>query len=148
MPELRHHLLCPMQCRSNGVTINKCPRIYCNEPDQEFHAIVTEDEYVDNVILTFFLNGMTSHLNVDTLSRNKFEAHDCPRLNLTHKDLTWDPSKTIYEDQENSMLDLKGGIFRLDVTARRLSMVINSLCMSTCEDDADILSDDNLSNIL
>ena len=30
MPELRHQLLCPMQCQANGFTISKCPRIYCN----------------------------------------------------------------------------------------------------------------------
>ena len=97
--------MCPMQCRANGATINGCPHIYCNDKDQESHAIVTDDEYGDNVILSFFLNGVTSHLNVDNLSHDDFEAHDCPRLTLTHHDLTWDPSTTIYEDQENAMLN-------------------------------------------
>ena len=27
MPELGHHLLCPMQVRANGVTLNECPRM-------------------------------------------------------------------------------------------------------------------------
>ena len=26
MPDLDHHLLCPMQCFANGVVINECPR--------------------------------------------------------------------------------------------------------------------------
>ena len=34
MPDLDHHLLCPMQCRANGVVINECPRMYCREPTQ------------------------------------------------------------------------------------------------------------------
>ena len=27
MPDLDHHLVCPMQCRANGVVINKCTRM-------------------------------------------------------------------------------------------------------------------------
>ena len=34
MPYLDHHLMCPMQCRTNGVVVNKCPRMYCREPTQ------------------------------------------------------------------------------------------------------------------
>ena len=98
IPELRHQLLCPMQFWANGVNINRCPHIYCSHPKQESHAIVTEDEYMYNFILPFFINGVTSHLNVNTLTRDDFEAHDCPRLTLTRRDLTWDPSTTIYED--------------------------------------------------
>ena len=97
MPELRHYLLCPIQCLTNRVTINECPRIYYNNPDHESHAIVTEDEYGENFILPFFLNGVTSHLNVDNLSHNDFKSQDCLRLNLTHRDMTWDPSTAIYE---------------------------------------------------
>ena len=95
MPELRHQFLCPMQSQVDGVTITEYPSIYCNESDQESHAIVTEYEYGDNVILPFFLNGVTSHLDVNTLSRDEFEAHDCPWLNLTHCDPTWDHNTTI-----------------------------------------------------
>ena len=34
MPDLDHHLLCPIQCRADGVVINECPRMYCREPSQ------------------------------------------------------------------------------------------------------------------
>ena len=98
--------------------------------------------------MPFFLNGVTSHLNVDTLTRDEFEAHDCLRLTLTHRDITWDPSKTIYEDLENAMLNYKGDIARLYVTARGPLMVIKSVCMSTCEDAVDISSDENFANVL
>ena len=87
MLELRHRLLCPMQCRSNGVTINECPPIYFINPNQDSHAIVMEDKYGDNIIFPFFLNGVTSHLNVDTPTRDEFEAHKCPRITLTHRDI-------------------------------------------------------------
>ena len=28
MPDMDHHLFCPMQLRANGVKVNDCPRIY------------------------------------------------------------------------------------------------------------------------
>ena len=56
------------------------------------------------------MNGVTYHLNVDTLTRNEFESHEYPRITLTQRYLTWDPITTIYEDQENAMLNYKGNI--------------------------------------
>ena len=87
-------------------------------------------------------------MDVDTLSCDEFEAHDFSRLNLTHRDLTLDPSTTIYEDQENEMLNYKGDIVYTYITARGKSMINNSVCMSTCEDAADISSEENLKNIV
>ena len=56
MPDMDHHLLCPMQLRANDVTVNDCPKIYCKDPTEESHAIVAKDEYGKhvNVILPFF----------------------------------------------------------------------------------------------
>ena len=107
-----------------------------------------EDEYGDNIILPFFLNCVTYHLNVDTLTRDEFESHECPRIILTHRDLTWDPSTTIYEDQKNSMLNYKGDIVWPDVTARGPFMVVNSVCIPTGEDAADISSVETIANVL
>ncbi len=53
VPDLQHHLLCPMQCRDNGVTVNDCPRLYCADPTDELHAIVTKDEDGNKVVLSF-----------------------------------------------------------------------------------------------
>ena len=57
IPDLDHHLLCPMQCRSNGVTINECPRMFCKDPSRESHSIVTKDEYGDEVVIPFVPAG-------------------------------------------------------------------------------------------
>ena len=40
MPDLDHHLMCPMQLRANGVTVNDCPRMFCDEPDEKSHTIL------------------------------------------------------------------------------------------------------------
>ena len=77
MPDLDYHLLCPMQCRANGVVINECPRMYCREPTQESHAIVAMNENGASVVLPFFLRGVPSHLTVMPLTRDKFEYHGC-----------------------------------------------------------------------
>ena len=53
MPQLDHHLMCPNQCRAHGVSVNDCPRIYVQDLHQESHAVVTIDEYGDDVIIPF-----------------------------------------------------------------------------------------------
>ena len=111
MSDLKHHLLCPMQCRAHGTTVNECPRIYCSDPNDESHSIVAKDENGERVILPFFLKGVTSHLNVSPLSLEEYEHHGCPRIELTSRDLTWDPSTDVYEDQKNAMIDHNDNIF-------------------------------------
>ena len=148
IPELEHHLLCPMQCRANNVTVNDCPRIHCADPNEESHSIVATDDDDETVVIPFHLRGVTSQFTVDTVPREEFERHECPRIELTNKDLIWNPSSSVYEDQENAMLDRKGDIVRPNVTARGPLMSINSICVSTNSGAADIAADDNLANVL
>ena len=79
MPNLDHHLLCPMQCRANGVHINECPRMYCSEPTDESHSIVAHDDDNERVIIPFFLRGVTSlffaHLLLKLMSLSDMIAH-------------------------------------------------------------------------
>ena len=37
MPDLEHHLLCPMQCRVNDVVVNDCPRIFAENCNSKTH---------------------------------------------------------------------------------------------------------------
>ena len=46
------------------------------------------------------------------------------------------------------MIDYKGEIIRPNTTARGPLMSINSLCVSTNSDAADVLADCNLGNVL
>ena len=39
VPEVDHCLLCPMQCRINGVEINKVPRFLTSDPPASTHSI-------------------------------------------------------------------------------------------------------------
>ena len=98
---------------------------------------------------------MTSQLNFDTLTRDDFEAHDCPRLTLTHRDMTWDLSTTIYEYQENAMLNYKDDLSaQMLQQGDRLCLLNLCVCLLTlcvcqpCEDAVEILSDETFANVL
>jgi len=146
IPDLTHHLLCPMQCRAHGVIVNDCPRIYVHNLDAESHSIVANDEYGDVVVLPLFLRGVTSSLNVEPLTRREWDAHSCPRVTLTDLDLTWNPNDDVYEDHENAMIDPRGDPIVRE--ARGPLMVINSVCTTTCHDAADMTSQSNFANVL
>ena len=122
--------------------------MYCREPTQESYIIVSMDENGASVVLTFFLRGVTLHLTVMLLTRDKFEHHGCTRIELTSCDLTWDPTTNIYEDQESAMMDFQGDIVSPEIIDRGHLMVINSVTVSTCLDVADVLSDENFGNLL
>ena len=122
--------------------------MYCREPTQESHAIVAMDENGASFVLPFLLRGVTSHLTVMPLTRDEFEHHGCTQIELTSRDLTWDPYTDIYEDQENAMMDFQGDIVRPGIIDRGHIMVINSVTVSNCLDEADVLSDENFGNFL
>ena len=101
--------------------------MYCREPTQESHAIVAMDENGASVVLPFYLRGGTSHLTIMPLTHDEFEHHGCTRIDLTSRDLTWDPPMDIYEDQENAMMDFQGGIVCPVVIDRGQSLARGSL---------------------
>ena len=73
------------------------------------------DENGASVVLPFFLRGVTLHLTAMPLTRDKFEHHGCTRIDLTSRDLTWDPSTDIYEDQETQLWISKGILSALEL---------------------------------
>jgi hypothetical protein len=71
------------------------------------------------------------------------------RLHLTSETLTWDPTTTLYEEQEAAMIDYSG---RVVTTTRPLMghinhLVINSLSSLTT-DQADVTDDKNFYDVL
>ncbi len=99
-----------MQCLANGVTVNDCPCLYCADPADELHAIVTKDKDGNKVVLLFELSGIISHLNVEPVTKDEWDCHACPCVELTHKDLKWDPNSTIYKEQENAFFGIQSKV--------------------------------------
>ena len=99
IPHLDHHLLCPMQCRVNDVTVNESPKFLVLDPTDQTHALtITDPVYpLQTLTLPLQLRGVISFLNVRTVTADQFhEEETYPHINLTSDSLTWDPTTTLY----------------------------------------------------
>ena len=140
IPHLDHHLLCPMQCRVNDVTINEMPKFLEIDPTDQSHAIAVKDpdKLAQTLTLWLALRGVISLLNMRTPSIDDWNTGEIRRLALTSKDLLWDPSLTMYVEQEAAVVGYNGHVF--DQSALRVrpqTLVINSL-VSTSHTAADV----------
>ncbi len=53
MPQLDHHLLCPMQCRVNDMTVNDVPKFLTHFPTDNMHALIVQNPDDDSITLSF-----------------------------------------------------------------------------------------------
>jgi hypothetical protein len=150
IPHLDHHLLCPMQCRVNDVTVNDTPKFLARDPTDKLHALTLEDpdHPTKTVILPLALRGMTLLLNVRAPTLDQWNIDAFRRLHLTSETLTWDPTTTLYEDQEMAMTDYSGNAVRRGTLQGQVSsLVINSLSSLTA-DYTDVTDDKNFYRVL
>ncbi len=150
IPHLDHHLLCLMQCCVIDLTINDLPKILAAIPTDQTHASTINDpnNSLQPVILPLTLRGLTSLLNVRTVTINEFNSQDHPQLHLTSETLTWDPTTTLYEHQENAMMDYCSNIV-CDATVRGQvpTLIVNEL-QSLTTDMADMMHNCNFHQVL
>jgi hypothetical protein len=75
---LDHHILCPVQCRVNDLTINDLPKFLAANPTDQMHALTMTDlnNHLQLVILPLTLRGATSLLNVRTATIDEFNSQD------------------------------------------------------------------------
>jgi hypothetical protein len=145
---LDHHLLFPMQCHVNDVTVNCLPKFLVADPTDQTHALIltNPDNPLQPVILPLTLRGVTSLLNVRSVTIDEFSSHDYLRLHLTSETLTWDPTTDLYEQQEHAMMDYSGNIVR-DAVVRGPKLILNEL-QSLITDLADLMHDCNFHQVL
>ena len=66
IPNLDHHLFCPMQCRVNDIIINNVPKFLMKTPTPDSHSIVAQD--INNpltpLLLPLYIHGVNSWLPV------------------------------------------------------------------------------------
>ncbi len=148
IPHLDHHLLCPMQCHVNDLTVNNLPKILAADPTDQTHALTLTD--LDNplqlVILPLTLREVTSLLNVRSVTIDEFNSHDYLQLHLTSETLTWDPTTDLYEQQEHVMMDYSSNIVR-DAAVRGPKLILNEL-QSLTTDLADLTHECNFHQVL
>ncbi len=112
IPHLDHHLLCPMQCQVNDVIVNNMPKFLTSDPTDHMYALTIIDphQHAQTVILQLALQGVTSILNVRGIMLDEWNSDAFKRLHLTSETLTWDPTTTLYEEQEAAMIDYLGRV--------------------------------------
>jgi len=137
-----------MQCRVNDVIVDETPKFLASDPTDQTHALTVADPDDPSRTLTLplLLRGVTSLLYVRNVTADDFYNTDIPRIDLTSETLTWDPTTTLFEEQEDGMLNYSGAIVN-DAAVRGPHLVINSL-FSFTTDTADITHDCNLHRVL
>ncbi len=153
IPHLDHHLLCSMQCQVNDVIVNNTPMFLMPDPTatDHTHALTIRDSHqpAQTVILQLALRGVTSLLNVRGITLDEWNSDAFKWLHLFSETLTWDPTTTLYEEQELAMINYSG---RVVMTTQPLIGHINHLVInllsSLTTDQADVTNDENFYDVL
>jgi hypothetical protein len=129
---MENHLVCPMQCRVNGVVVYDTPKIFVEHPTDQTHAIVVSDlmDPKNTKIIPLELSGVTSRFSVRTPTLQEFEDGNNPHIIMTGESPEWDPHTLDWSQQEASMTDLRGHIqdFDDDVIARGQRLINSVSC--------------------
>ncbi len=150
IPHLDHHLLCPMQCHVNDVTVNDLPKFLAAHPTDQTHALTINDPKnpLQPAILPLTLRGVMLLIDVRTMTFDEFNSQDYPRLHLTSETLNWDPTTNLYEQQENAMMDYSGSIVCDEAVRGQVpTLIVNELQLLTT-DMADMMHDCNFHQVL
>ncbi len=110
MPQLDHHLLCPMQCCVNDVTVHDVPKFWTRFPTDNTHALIVQNPDNDSITLSFPLHvqGVMLYLPVRKLTSAKWETGNIVQINMTAEHLDWDSNDPIYSSHEAAMTDYRG----------------------------------------
>ena len=97
----------------NDVTINETPKFLEIDPTDQLHALTIKDpdNLAQTLTLRLALRVVILLLNVRTPSIDDWNTGEICRLALTSKDLLWDPSLTMYEEQEAAMAGSNDHVF-------------------------------------
>ena len=140
--QMDNHLICPMQCRLNGVVINDTPKMCVPNPDDSMHSIKVTDPLDQDATLhiPLILKGVTSCFCVRRPTTVEFEDEDIPKLDMTSKSTEWDPGDPDWAIQEASTMDSRGRVHDLENVIAGGQRFIN--LVSTSAQSADVTSDE------
>jgi len=140
--QMKNHLICPMQCRVNGVVINDTPKMCVPNLDDSTHSIEVTDPLDPDATLhiPLMLRGVTSCFCVRKSSTAEFADDDIPKLDMTYESPEWDPGDPDWATQEASTMNSRGRVYDLDNVIAGGRRFIN--LVSTSEQSADFTADD------
>lgn len=110
VPELEHCLLCPMQCRLNGVVIDECPKFLALNPTDSSHSITLDnsDDVAHPLHIPLRLSGVISFFECEKPTQQEIQDETFPVYTLTATAPDWDPSDPTFGSQEDGMVDYRG----------------------------------------
>ena len=90
----------------NVLLVEKCPKLLCPNPTIETHSTFLPTE---NTLLPLVLHGTTSYISTRRPNIMS-ELNEQTNLVLISENPDWDPSSSIYAQQESAMNNWKGEI--------------------------------------
>ena len=157
--ELDHCLLCPMQCRMNGVEINETPKFLTYDPSDSSHSIeiTNPDDLAHPLQIPLRLEGVVSYFHYSRPSAEELEDENIPHFHLTAEAPDWDPYDPDFAALEDSKLDFRG--HAIGACRSHPKMKVNSTGtdevptwnlsqFSLQYDSADVLEDENFAAAL
>lgn len=120
---LKNNILCPMQLRHNGLTVNERPKHCTPIPTREDHAIVFPDGY----LIPLSLAGITSYFPTRKPTKDEVDSYkngNGDYLELTAESPEWDPHSVLFSELEDSMVDRYGDIVKQGQHPRQLFMMV------------------------
>ena len=106
VPEMIPCLLHPIMMRLVGVSVDECPKFLSSHPTEVNHLIYFEKE---DIRIPLQLSGIISCLPCRYPGEREMEEND-GILELTPDVDVWNPHDTIFQDQEEAMVDFSGNV--------------------------------------
>ena len=147
IPNLDHHLLCPMQCRVNEIAINDVPKFLMKTPTPDSHSIVAHDikKTLTPLVLPLYIHGVTAWLPVSKPYLKYWNYMKYQNIELTAEQLDWEPNDTRFQEYEEAMTSYGDQLMGKDENDNTLIISsMNSLTMPS----ATITGDSNFGTIL
>ena len=129
---LGNHSISPMQCHLNGVYMNEVPKFLAESPSVTTHTIQLLDLFnaTHPLMILHQLSSVTSYFDVYSPSIGEYENKEIPKIQLTGKEPSWDPSTEEYSECETRISDHQDQII-LPATAIR-GQVFELSCTHQC----------------
>lgn len=126
IPHLNVNLICPMQARVNDIGICDIPKFLAKNPTEHTHAVTFPKlKESDEFIIPLSLKGVTSFFPTRKPSKQEYDSAETV-LELTYESPEWDPKSTMFEQQEESMMDSRGQVLTNDTVGPRGRMFMVS----------------------
>jgi hypothetical protein len=104
LPHLPHNLLNPIQMRLNDVVVNEMPKFQCANPTNLSRTITVKgDNMNDELVIPLDLRGAVSCFTMRKPTQEEFDT--CNQYELTYESPVYDPSGSLYAEQEAAMMD-------------------------------------------